>query len=215
MSSSVRKSGAKQEFFGFPPVSFPIRGVFSMSDTDVSNEHTMAIDILGLNDTFVSQLRGSVRDGIAALEDVPMLLKAVLKKGCWKERRIKPGSIVRFQRFEEFVEAKPLEGLGCTVAILRRICRDDSEAIDLIDRAIGSHQMSEFECDKNRIYGLKMALREALIMLCIEQKPYPKYCVPYYVCGDLFKWVQTKDEKEARKTMQDAIDRMASGRNPG
>jgi hypothetical protein len=96
----------------------------------------MAIDVLGANDMFVSMLRDSLRSGVAGLEDVPMLLKGVIKDDRWKERRIKPGSIVRFQRFEEFVEARPLEGLGCTVATLRRVCGDDPEALDMLDRAI-------------------------------------------------------------------------------
>jgi hypothetical protein len=51
-------------------------------------------------------------------------------------RKIKTGQIVQFERFEEFVTTPPLEGLGATMPMLIRMCRDDKLALDAIDRAI-------------------------------------------------------------------------------
>jgi hypothetical protein len=41
-----------------------------------------------------------------------------------------------FARFEDFVAMHPREGLGTDMATLRRLCRDDKEAFDLLDRAV-------------------------------------------------------------------------------
>jgi hypothetical protein len=41
-----------------------------------------------------------------------------------------------FSRFEDFVAMHPLKGLGTDMATLRRLCRDDKEALDLLDRAV-------------------------------------------------------------------------------
>jgi hypothetical protein len=100
----------------------------------------VAVDVLGENDVFVTQLRHSIRAGSAGLADVPMLLKAVLRDGRWKERRIKTGEHVPFDRFEDFVTRPPLEGLGADMPLIKRICADDPEAVNLLDEAIGSHQ---------------------------------------------------------------------------
>jgi hypothetical protein len=96
----------------------------------------MAVDVLGLNDTYVSQLRDAISEGAAGLSDVPMLLKCVLREGRWRERTIKTGGTVRFERFEEFVATKPLEGLGADMGLIKRICSADPEAVDLLDRAL-------------------------------------------------------------------------------
>ena len=37
-------------------------------------------------------------------------------------------------RFVDFITARPLEGLGKDLATVKRLCRDDVEAVDLIDR---------------------------------------------------------------------------------
>jgi hypothetical protein len=96
----------------------------------------MPVDLLLENDTFVSELRDSIRDGAAGLSDVPGLLKCILKDGRWKRRTIKTGEVIEFDRFEEFVATPPLEGLGTDLKLIKRICGDDPEAIDLLDRAL-------------------------------------------------------------------------------
>jgi hypothetical protein len=96
----------------------------------------MAVDLLLENDTFVSELRDSIRDGAAGLSDVPGLLKCILKDGRWKRRTIKTGEVIEFDRFEEFVSTLPLEGLGTDLKLIKRICGDDPEALNLLDIAL-------------------------------------------------------------------------------
>lgn len=49
---------------------------------------------------------------------------------------MKTGEKARFQYFEEFVATPPLEGLGASIDLLMRLCKDDKEALDAIDRAV-------------------------------------------------------------------------------
>lgn len=89
------------------------------------------------NDAIVSALSGSLREGKTSLAQAPKLLKKILKEGRWKKRVItQTGQSVEFERFEDFVTAEPLEGLGLTVDMIRRICGDDIQALDLLDKAL-------------------------------------------------------------------------------
>jgi hypothetical protein len=100
----------------------------------------MPVNLLLENDTFVVELRHSIRDGSAGLSNVPGLLKCILKDARWKRRTIKTGEVVEFRRFEEFVATPPLEGLGTDLKLIKRICGDDPEALDLLDGALkGKH----------------------------------------------------------------------------
>lgn len=93
------------------------------------------------NDVIVSALSGSLREGKTSLTQAPKLLKKILKEGRWKKRVItQTGQSVEFERFEDFVTAEPLEGLGLTVDMIRRICGDDIEALDLLDKALRGKQ---------------------------------------------------------------------------
>lgn len=59
----------------------------------------------------------------------------------WREREVEEtGEIVRFKRFEDFVATPPLEGLGASVQLLKNIVRDDTETLDLLDRALKGKQ---------------------------------------------------------------------------
>jgi hypothetical protein len=70
-----------------------------------------------------------------------LVMKRVLKENMWQKRFIgKMGTVQEFRRFEEFVTTAPLEGLGADMALVKRICRDDKETLDLIDQATqGQH----------------------------------------------------------------------------
>ncbi len=45
------------------------------------------------------------------------------------------GETTDFSSFKEFVEMPPLLGLGATLPLIKRICGNDTETLDLIDRA--------------------------------------------------------------------------------
>lgn len=96
----------------------------------------MAVDELLKNDRFVSTLRSAVDSGEGGLKNVPGLLRQVLREDMWRERTIRQtGEIVQFERFADFVESEPLEGLGADIKILERLCADDPETLRLLRRA--------------------------------------------------------------------------------
>jgi hypothetical protein len=89
------------------------------------------VDKLVYSDRIVISLRSAVKDGWLGLEDVPDLIKKILRESLWRERVIqKTGELVRFESFVDFVKTKPLEGLGADVSMLQRMCGSDIEALD-------------------------------------------------------------------------------------
>lgn len=87
-------------------------------------------------DLVVQSVKRCLRQGVHGLETLPDLLRRVIKEDLWRERRLeKSGDVVRFETFREFVETSPPEGLGSKVATLEAVCRNDTEVLDLIDRA--------------------------------------------------------------------------------
>lgn len=95
----------------------------------------MAANQLLINDTLVSSLRVAMREGSFGLSNAPELVKRILRDGAWKERAIEQtGEVVSFASFAAFVAAPPLGGLGADLTAIKRLCRDDVEAVDLIDR---------------------------------------------------------------------------------
>lgn len=78
---------------------------------------------LRVADTFVDRLSNHVQSTNFGLDNVPELVKIVINEGYWKERILEQtGQVVRFDRFIDFVEAKPLEGLGCNIYQLIACC---------------------------------------------------------------------------------------------
>jgi len=69
-------------------------------------------------------------------ESYPLLLKHILRDKLWQERfddQLK--RMVKFDTFEQCVTTPPLEGLGVTIDLLKKLARGDNELIDLIDQA--------------------------------------------------------------------------------
>lgn len=101
----------------------------------------MPADQLLINDMTVSDLRLAMREGAFGLSNAPDLVKRIIREGAWRERTLKQnGKHVTFARFTEFVAAPPLDGLGTDLATIKRLCRDDVEAVDLIDQATKGKQ---------------------------------------------------------------------------
>lgn len=89
------------------------------------------------HDRVVQSLRSAVTDGQMGLDDVPALVKRVLCERMWRSRVVEQtGQPICFGDFLSFVNAKPPEGLGTSSQMLQRLCSDDPEALDLIDRTI-------------------------------------------------------------------------------
>jgi hypothetical protein len=89
------------------------------------------VDKLVYSDRIVISLRTAVKDGGLGLEDVPDLIKKILRESLWCERVIQQtGEFIRFESFADFVKTKPLEGLGTDVTMVQRMCGSDIEALD-------------------------------------------------------------------------------------
>jgi hypothetical protein len=90
-------------------------------------------DQLRINDDVVDSLRRSIYYGGNSLKDVPALIKRVLSDGMWRDRIIaKTDERVTFDRFEQFVSAAPLKGLGASVDLLdRTVAHRQGERTDL------------------------------------------------------------------------------------
>jgi hypothetical protein len=118
-------------------------------------------DNLRLNGRTVEALRSAISDGSAGLNDVPGILIKVITEGMWKRRLVQQTSQeVRFRRFIEFVEAQPPEGLGTNIKMLRRLCADEAEALDLIDRVAQTSHGGDRRSDNFKFDNVKLDLSE-------------------------------------------------------
>ena len=72
----------------------------------------------------------------ANLENLLGLLKMTICDGMWRKRQVAiTGEIVTFDTFEQFVNAKPPEGLGTTISKLKWLCTVSPELLSLIEKA--------------------------------------------------------------------------------
>lgn len=106
----------------------------------------MPVNKLRENDEVVRCLQSAMDEGEHGLSVVPGLIKRVIREDCWRERQVDvlQGREVAFRSFAEFLAERPPEGLGATLAQVKRLCADDPEAMDLIDQAsqnpVGTNQ---------------------------------------------------------------------------
>lgn len=95
----------------------------------------MPVNALVENEQVVRALGLSIRSGGAGLKNVPLLVRRVIGEGRWRERAVGVGNrAIAYDDFARFVADPPLEGLGTDITTIRRLCADDPEALDLIDR---------------------------------------------------------------------------------
>lgn len=115
----------------------------------------MPVNKLRENDSYVQGLRIAIREGTFGLSDVPGLIKRVILEDAWQEREIEQtGQVATFSRFVEFVTAKPLEGLGADLKTIKRLCGDDVEAVDLVDR-VTQHRPGPHQENGNNVTELR------------------------------------------------------------
>jgi hypothetical protein len=88
-------------------------------------------------DAVISTFRGVVARGEASWKNAPDFIRRIIREEMWQHRYVADlGKDVDFDRFEDFVTALVPEGLETSIDMLLRLCRDDKDALDLIDRAI-------------------------------------------------------------------------------
>jgi hypothetical protein len=64
-----------------------------------------------------------------------MLVRRVIQDDMWRDFVIdRTGERITYNRFIDFVTTKPLEGLGADLNLLRRICAEHHDVLDLINR---------------------------------------------------------------------------------
>jgi hypothetical protein len=104
-------------------------------------------------DDTVRTLSSQMFHGGHALKEIPDTLKLILgqnrwNKPMWRERVNKDtGEVYLFDRFEDFVTAHPLAGLGADLAKLKAVCKDDLEALDMIDRTVQRKPSKHYAID--------------------------------------------------------------------
>lgn len=96
----------------------------------------MKADPLRARGSDVAALIDTLRRGGSALESVPHQIKQILRDETWRHFVTRLGKEVRHERFADFVTTPPLDGLGADIALVRRLIADDTEALDLLDRAL-------------------------------------------------------------------------------
>lgn len=81
-------------------------------------------------------LQESLAEGKHGLDAVPKLIKRIIRDELWRSFYCKPVlAQIEFATFEKYVVDDLPTGLGTTVQMLKNICRDDDEALSLIDKA--------------------------------------------------------------------------------
>jgi hypothetical protein len=78
----------------------------------------------------------SIREG-QAIENIPKLVKQIINDRMWESLTVEEtGEVVEFDSFEEMITTEPPEGLGTSIDTLKKLCRDDNQALGLIDGAM-------------------------------------------------------------------------------
>lgn len=86
------------------------------------------------NGQVVASLADAIARGDIGLKLVPGLLKRVCNENAWRKRVVRQtNEVVAFPDFSVFVTTTPPDGLGVDIDTLRKLCRDDPEARDIID----------------------------------------------------------------------------------
>ncbi len=98
-------------------------------------------DVSIYNGHLIRGLMQAMRSGESGLKEIPMLIKKIIRDDLWSRFTIEPsGELVTHGRFLDFVIKKPLGGLGSDLKAIRRLCADDADALDSIDKATqGKH----------------------------------------------------------------------------
>lgn len=93
------------------------------------------VDNLLENDLVVSALQDTIKRGEHGLQNTPGLVKRIIREDRWRERIVRETKEpARFTSFRTFVEKPLIEGLGVPYGELKKLCQDDTEALDLIDQ---------------------------------------------------------------------------------
>lgn len=89
------------------------------------------------NGTQVDILYRYLREDVS--KNISGMVKKILAGEMWKEHQFeRTGKIYKFDKFVEFVETEPPGGIGSSMDQLLYVCRDDKEALDMIDQVMNT-----------------------------------------------------------------------------
>lgn len=97
----------------------------------------------------IASLEQAMKYGEGNLREVPGLLKKLLKHEMWREFTTPLGKVVTHDRFDSFLATPPMEGLGVSYDLVRRIVAEDLEAVDLLDSAVQAKRGGDQSKDDN------------------------------------------------------------------
>lgn len=80
----------------------------------------------------VAATQHALRVGGASLRNVPALLKRLIQEDSWREYLSPKGEVLTFVAFRDFLGSP--WGLDTTLDMLLRVCGEDLEAVDLLDK---------------------------------------------------------------------------------
>jgi hypothetical protein len=86
-------------------------------------------------DSAIHSLQQAISDGNIGLNNVPGLLRRIIKEEAWRERLVhQTGELVRFEKFTDFLNALPPEGLHADLHKIKLLCSNDPDVLDLLDQ---------------------------------------------------------------------------------
>ena len=88
------------------------------------------------NRNMVDALASAVRGGSESLGQVPGLLCRVLEEEAWRHFTTALGKDVQHARLADFITTPPLDGLGASVDLVKKIIAEDARTLDLLDQAL-------------------------------------------------------------------------------
>lgn len=101
----------------------------------------MQVDVLRENDNYVESLQTATHSADFGLDNLPALLVKVINEDRWQTRWSRSlKREVTFPSFAAFATERTPAGLGTSIDMLKRMCRDNPEAVDAIDRALKGRQ---------------------------------------------------------------------------
>ncbi len=115
----------------------------------------------------------ALHGGDNSLKNVPKLLITIIEQDLWRCRYIPVmAKIVEFDNFADFITTKPLEGLGESVAILRKICEGagNERALQLLNSVVSEE--AKKPGGANNPYGCKGKENQVDNVRLIESKKY-------------------------------------------
>src|SRR5262245_56572447 len=97
----------------------------------------------------VAATQHALRYGGASLRNVAGLLKQVMRETLWQDYVVPTGEVVQFSSFPAFVTSP--WGLDTTLAMIERICAEDSDLLDLLGRTIRAHKNQQTDHDAQQV----------------------------------------------------------------